>query len=268
MTSASVEYLPAAVTAEFLALVVNDMQGLAKPHVMALTLWGALLGVFAVACVREWRSAPRVSQLYVCLIVTLAVAVFVVPFRVGPYTYLNMRCAAILYFLIALLAARTPLRPWWRASVVALAAGCMILSLAKQAQISRELARIAPIASAIPKHARILPLVFDNDSTALDWHWFDIHLHAYLYYHLMSGGGFSPYLPTTALHPVSYRPNARRPAPGEYRAIEFKWKAHAADYEYFLALNPPAEFVPYLIAHGCELVAHSGPWLLFKRGAR
>ena len=85
----------------------------------------------------------------------------ILPFRIGTYTFINLRTAAIIYFLIALLVAQMRFRGWWRYSLVGFASLCMIHSVVKQARISAEINEIVPIVSAIPSNARILPLVFD-----------------------------------------------------------------------------------------------------------
>ena len=115
-----------------------------------------------------------------------------------------------------------------------------------------------------PAHARVLPLVFDNESPELDGRWFDIHLHAAMYYHVAENGSFGPYFFSMASQPISYRAGAQPPAPGEYTPEMFSWERHAPAYDFLVVRNPPAGFLTDALEHGAELVATSGPWELFR----
>ena len=126
---------------------------------------------------------------------------------------------------------------------------------------------IVPLFAHMRPNARVLPLVFDNDSPELDSAWFDLHLHDHNYYHVIVGGGFNPYLSHSPLIPAHYKKDAMRPNPGEYRAAFFSRQLHAADYDYFLLRAPPPGAPEYFGSIAAK-VAESGPWMLFERKSR
>jgi len=106
--------------------------------------------------------------------------------------------------------------------LVSAVGGLLLLSLVKQALISREIESIGPILARMPPNMRVLPLIFDHESPELDPVAFDPHLHDEKYYHVQVGGGFSPYLFETAVNPIQYRagettPRAQRLPPGQIR---------------------------------------------------
>ena len=135
----------------------------------------------------------------------------------------------------------------------------------KQGRISNEIDEVLPVIEKIPSNSKILPLIFDNDSPEVDSYFFDIHLHDYFYYHLLIGGGFTPYFLTARIHPVHYRRGAERPAPGVYEPWLFRWETHASDYQYFLVRGGPrSEFISYM-AGKAYVITGTKNWLLLKR---
>jgi hypothetical protein len=133
----------------------------------------------------------------------------------------------------------------------------------KQGRISSEIQEIAPIVAKIPQNSRILPLVFDKNTPELESS-FDMHLHDHDYYHLLVGGGLSPYVIENPLFPVRYKAGIKLPAPGEYRPDLFEWELHASDYEYFLVRAASDSKISYG-PEKMKLIGCSGKWLLFER---
>ena len=251
-------------TVEFFALMFNGMQGLGHADYVALILWGSVIAVVLGALIANWRERSRLPLLYVVLLISTILGLIILPFRIGSYTYINLRISAIIYFLIALLAAQVRFRGWRLYSLIGLLSLLMLNSAVKQARISSEIKEIVPIVSRIPSNSRILPLVFDNDSPELDRAWFDIHLHDHNYYHILVGGGFNPYLPEAPLNPVHYRKGLERPAPGEYQPDRFFWTDEAADYQYFLIRGEP-NWVDEYMSRTYTKACVSGGWTLFER---
>jgi hypothetical protein len=105
--------------------------------------------------------------------------------------------------------------------------------------------------------------VFDRSSPQLDPAYFDVHLHAHDYYHLLKGG-LGPYFLKASVHPVHFKPAVVLPAPGEYSPALFRWEQHADNYQYFLVRRAPPGFVSYIGDHA-DLVTQNGEWMLFKR---
>jgi hypothetical protein len=133
----------------------------------------------------------------------------------------------------------------------------------KQGRVSAEIQEIVPIVERIPPNSRILPLVFENDSPELE-NSFDMHLHDHDYYHLLVGGGLSPYIIKNPLFPVYYKAEVNLSAPGEYTPGLFKWEEHSAEYEYFMVRAPLDAIINYP-AEKMKLVHHFGKWRLFKK---
>jgi hypothetical protein len=252
---------------QFAALMFTGMQWSGGIKAIPLILWGLMAAVVLGAMAAQWRERGPFSLLHGLWVAAAGLGFLVLPCRIGAYTGINLRLAPLLYFLIVLLVAQVRFRSWWLYSFVALAGLCLVASVARQARLSAETEEIVPILQKIPANSRILPLVFDRASPELDSYWFDPHLHDHNYYHVLRGGGFSPYLPAAQLNPVRYRPEQRRPAPGEYTPQEFVWEAHSADYQYFLVRGAPAGFAQYM-APTCNLVLVSGQWTLFERRAQ
>jgi len=210
---------------------------------------------------KEGGAFPRRRAL---VLVSVIMAFCVLPFRVGTFTFVNLRVAAIVYFLLALMAADLEFRGWRRGALVALLALTLADSIVRQERISAEVGEIVPVVERIPANSRILPLVFEASSAELEPGFFDAHLHDHDYYHILVGGGFNPYFFEAPVLPVHYRKGAERPAPGEYNPWGFSWKEHSSDYRYFLARGAPESFRSY-IALRCDEAAVSGKWTLYER---
>ena len=259
-----IQWSPLKLTWAFFALMFNGMQWSRGAQPIPLVLWA---GVFAIvlgaiiACRKERGAFPRRRAV---MLIPVIIAFFVLPSSVGTFTFINLRVAAIVYFLLALTAADLEFRGWWRHALVLLLALTMADSIVRQARISAEVSEIVPVVERIPANSRILPLVFEASSAELEPGFFDAHLHDHDYYHILVGGGFNPYFFPAPVLPVHYRKGAERPAPGEYDPWGFSWKEHSSDYQYFLARGAPESFKSY-IARRCDEVAASGEWTLYER---
>jgi hypothetical protein len=259
-----IQWFPVQATLEFFALMFNGMQWSRGAQPVPLALWA---GVFAIALgtvVARWKEEGALLPRRIILLVPAIAAYFVLPSCAGTFTFINLRVAAIIYFLLALVAADVEFRGGWRYALAALLALTMADSIVRQQRISAEVSEVVPVVRRIPPNSRILPLVFDASSAELEPAFFDAHLHDYDYYHLLVGGGFNPYFFPAPVLPVHYRKGAERPAPGEYNPEGFSWKEHSADYQYFLARGAPESFKSYIVSR-CDRVAASGPWVLFER---
>ncbi|MGA3266796.1 MAG: hypothetical protein ABSE16_08235 [Verrucomicrobiota bacterium] len=252
------------ITMGFFALMFNGMRQLRVVDSVSLILWGVVFAVVLGVLLVDWRKSGAVSlsKMHLVFLVLGIVGLFILPFRIGTFTYINVRVATIIYFLIALLAARVRFRGWLACCLlIGLLGLCMIDSIAKQARISAEVNEILPIVHRIPPNSRILPLVFDHGSPELDKSWFDPHLHDHDYYHVLVGGGFSPYIFGTDMR---YKMGEERPAPGEYQPGRFSWEDYSADYQYFLIRGMPDGLDEYM-SKTCDKLCVSGSWTLFER---
>ena len=205
------------------------------------------------------------TRRYLVLFCVATTAAVVLPFSVSEYTFINFRVASLAYFLLAVVVADVRFQGGQIAVFVGLIAVILMQSVAKQIRISHEIAEITPIIEKMPPNATVLPLVFERTSPELDSTYFDPYLKAHNYYHMLVGGGLSPYFWAPPM-PMRLKDNVRPPAPNEYVPNLFNWDKHGTAYNYFLARGMPADFAVYLAEHA-ELQAESGPWQLYVRKA-
>lgn len=249
---------------EFFTMMFTGMKNWSQASIPDVVLWVAVFAVVVAGAVGDWSTRKGIPRLYLIWLAVGFVALFALPFRMILFTFINLRVVAAVYFLLALVAAQVRFGKRMAPCLVGLLGVCMVLSLIKQSRISAEVNEIAPLFAHMRPNARVLPLVFDNDSPELDSAWFDIHLHDHNYYHVLVGGGFNPYLSHSPLIPAHYKPGAMRPAPGEYRAVFFSRQLDAADYDYFLLRAAPPG-APEYVGSIANQVAVSGKWMLFER---
>jgi len=260
------DWLPLPSTLGFFALMFDGMQPWNRPDVGTLLLWAGVLVLagLAFASARRARDTGVVPRRFVIALGLATLGWLALPFQIGDFTYINVRIAALVYFLIALLVAHLPFGRLQACGLVALLGLCMVASAAKQARLSAEAEEILPVLQRIPPRSRILPLIFDPVSEELDPYWFGPHVQEYNYFHVVVGGGFNPYLFGSPVDPVRVRAAETRPAPRIGRPDEFRWERHGADYQYFLVRGAPPGLAPYLGLHADNVYA-SGKWMLFKR---
>jgi hypothetical protein len=263
-SGAELQWSPLKLTLTFFALMFNGMQWSRGAQPVPLILWGGAFAIVLAAAITHWKESGAALRRRAIVLVPAIIALCALPSCVGTFTFINLRVAALVYFLLALTAAEVEFRGPWRYALAVLLALIMADSIVRQARISAEVGEIAPIVERIPPNARILPLVFDASSAELEPGFFDAHLHDHDYYHILVGGGFNPYFFEAPVLPVHYRKGAERPAPGEYNPWGFSWEKHSSDYQYFLARGAPESFKSY-IARRCDEVAASGKWTLYER---
>jgi hypothetical protein len=227
-------------------------------------IWIAIGCLMVYLPLRDRHKPTGILDRYALFLLLTTLAVLLMPFRVEDYTFVNMRMSSIAYFLLAMVCSRIRFRGASRCALPLLVLALLGHGVVKQWRISDEIARAEPVVTEIPRNARVMPLVFANDSPELEPRVFDTHLHVHNYYHILVGGGFSPYFWSMSMTPVHYKPGAERPAPGEYRPDRFEWQAHSADYQYFLVRGGPPAFDRYL-TRWCERVADSEEWALYQR---
>lgn len=230
---------------------------------VSLALWTGITALGLRALFSERGETKGFPVRYLVFFILTTVAVFVLPFGKGPYSYIGTRVAPVSYFFLAILVGRFRFRGAWGSVFVFLVAGVLMHSLVKQGRVSNEIQEIAPIVASIPPNSLILPLVFDDDSPELESS-FDMHLHDHDYYHLLVGGGVSPYIIRNPLFPVYYKNHVNLPAPGQYTPNLFNWGEHSAPYQYFLVRTAPDAMIEYP-PEKMKLVDRSGSWFLFKK---
>jgi hypothetical protein len=210
---------------------------------------------------RQGNPSRQRMRRYLVLFGVAAVAALALPFSVSEYTFINFRVAALVYFLLAVVVADVRFQRGQAAAFVGLIAVMLMQSAAKQIRVSNEIAEIVPIIEKMRPNATILPLVFERTSPELDRVYFDPHLKAHNYYHVLVGGGLSPYFWAM---PMRLKDSVRPPAPNEYVPRLFNWDKHGTAYEYFLVRGAPMDFAGY-IAERADLEAESGQWQLYAR---
>ena len=230
--------------------------------VLLWILLAACVGV-AASSMSEGNAPGQRTRRYLALFCVAAAAALALPFSVSEYSFINFRIASLAYFLLAVVVADVRLQRGQTVLFVGLIAAILMQSVAKQIRISHEIAEIAPIIEKIPPNATILPLVFERTSPDLDPVYFDPHLKAHNYYHVLVGGGFNPYFWSPPM-PMRLKDNLRPPAPNEYYPGLFNWDKHGIAYGYFLVRGMPMDFAMYL-AERAELRAVSGQWQLYAR---
>ena len=259
-----IQWFPLKLTWTFFALMFNGMQWSRGAQPIPLVLWGGVFAIVLGAMIARRKERGAFPRRRAIVLVPVIIAFCGLPSCVGTFTFINLRVAAIVYFLLALMAADLEFRGWRRYALAALLALTMADSIVRQARISGEVSEIVPVIERIPANSRILPLVFEASSAELEPCFFDAHLHDHDYYHILVGGGFNPYFFQAPVLPVHYRKGAERPAPGEYNPWGFSWEEHSSDYGYFLARGAPESFKSYIVRR-CDEAAVSGKWTLYER---
>jgi hypothetical protein len=259
-----VQWKPIGRNLTFLGLPFTGMKWQDGPSAFTSVVWISIGGLMVYLSLRDRLEDRRVLDRFALFLLLTTLAALVMPFRVEEYTFINMRLSAIACFMLAMVCSRVPFRGFWALLLPVLVLGLVGHGIVKQWRISDEIARAEPVVTAIPPNARIMPLVFAHDSPELERRFFDPLLHVHNYYHVLVGGGFSPYFWKMSMTPVHYKRGAERPSPGEYRPDRFRWELHAADYEYFLVRGGPPALERYL-GQWCERVAESGEWTLYER---
>lgn len=232
-------------------------------------IWLAIGALVAHALLAAIRKKEIKTTRYLLFFALTTVSVFAMPVYKDPYYFLSARIALASYFLLAVIIGQLRFKGMFKGALILLVMIALVMSIVKQGRISTETEDILPVIDRIPSNSRILPLVYYNDSPELDNRLFAPHLHDHNYYHLIKGGGLSPYFPKNTLLPVHYRSGVNRPAPGEFSPFYFKKKLHASDYQYILirvsgdvAIDYPPKVLG--LAGKMKFMVRSGKWTLYR----
>jgi hypothetical protein len=137
---------------------VFGLETAGKLTVSLYVLLTTLLVVRACVSIALWRGARAARLRRIWLACGLALlGVMVLPFRVGGYTYVNLRLAVLAYFFLAWAAGSLDFPRWTRHVLVSAVGGLLLLSLVKQALVSREIEAIGPLLARMPPNMRVLP---------------------------------------------------------------------------------------------------------------
>ncbi len=253
---------PLGTTVAFLLGPFCGMQAPGSAEPAFVVVWLGILGLSLAAVRRAEGWGRRVSPMTVAM-GAVFLGVLALPFGTGKFTYINLRLASLGYLFLALWIGRIPFRGRQGPAICLLTWALLALITLKQGRIAGEILEVEPLLRRIPENARLLPLIFDNDSPELEPIHFDPHLHDHFYYMLRSSGGLSPYLFQIPPIPVRYRPEARLPAPGPYTPWLFEPQKHGRFYDYVLTRGAPPVFL-LSTGRGMSLVAASGPWSPFR----
>jgi hypothetical protein len=263
-STASPVWLNPITSFEYYLLMFSGMRWLGGVDKLVAALWAAMVLLMISAFFVQDSRTDKSFRRYLLYFGLATVSVLALPFRIGNYTFINLRIAAISYFFLGLICGQIRLKGISSISCVVLVVALLSFSVQKQWRISEEIKEIEPIVKLIPKNSPVLPLVFDRSSPELDRRYFDMHLHDYIYYHLIVGGGVTPYFFKQDMTPVHYLPGREPPAPGEYDPYHFLWEKYSTAYRYFIVRSAPKAFIQY-IQNFTDVIGHSGKWLLLEK---
>ncbi|MDD5758171.1 MAG: hypothetical protein PHI06_03715 [Desulfobulbaceae bacterium] len=247
-------------TLKYYCLMFTGMRWSSGMNWQVLLAWIAAFAIVLRGAVCSMRAGALFPRQGVLAFVLTTTGFLVLPFWAGQYSYFNLRMAPISYLFAAILAGYCTLSRTMGLGLAAIAALLIVQSTTLQAAISKETAEIAPILTEMEPNAAILPMTFQTESAILDRHFFpEAHSHDYFYYHLLVGGGASPYLFPSPMLPVLLKAGVDLPK----ATHDFSWQEHGSRYDYILTRGAPAEFTPFVKRYA-PLVGQSGEWLLFK----
>ncbi|MBI4859931.1 MAG: hypothetical protein HY815_06665 [Candidatus Riflebacteria bacterium] len=260
----SVDWLPFRVSAIYLLSMFTGLVWHDGVDGWAVATWTTLgLALAAAAFTGSGAAGGRRDPLRLPLLAT-ALAVFVLPGCIGAFTYINLRLSPVAYFLLGAGAASSRASGPLALLIVTLTATCLAGSLQKQSRLAGEIAEVIPLVTRIPPGEPLLPLVFDRYSPHLDGALFTPHLHVHNYYHLLTGGGWNPYLFRQPFVNCRLKDPRLLVGPGEIAPEAFDWGAHGGPYRYIVVRAAPPAAVGEL-SKKARLVGTSGRWLLFHK---
>ncbi len=250
-----------AVVLDYVGLTVRGFGGPTWAEVLSVGGWVLAVAV-AVRVLLAGPRRPGRPALYAAL---CGVGLFVLPFALSNYYYINTRLTDVLALLLALALARAPVRGP-AAALVAATAIVLCGGLAvRSAAVARDMSEPTGLLPRMEADRDVLPILFDNDSPALDAGMFDPMLHVHVYYHLRRGGGFSPYLLSSPVNPLRIRADADRPAPLQFQPNAFSLTEHGGHYDYLLIHGGPPAFHAYLEPR-TTVIGRVGAWTLVDTG--
>lgn len=258
----SIRWWPLEGAATYFMLMFTGMRWNGGVDIASLLIWIAVAGLFIVNGLLNRRAlaAPRKTILF--LILTL-LGVIAMPFWYTFYSYFSLRMLAISYFLIALALASIRFTKGTQYAYIGLVAALLLISSDMQGKVSKETEEVVPLLSGMERNSKVLPMMFDSSSLAMDpFYFYQIHSHEVNYYHVLTGGGANPTLFYNALIPVQQRQDVFLPVPGDIDS--FNAGLHGPYYRYILARSAPAGFIGYMSENGYT-GKQSGSWTLFQK---
>ncbi len=168
--------------------------------------------------------------------------------------------APVSYIFAALLAGSCTIPRTTGMLLTGIAALLLFNSAHFQLKISDEISQVKPLLEHMEKNAKVLPMTFNPSSEHLDHKFFpEFHSHDYFYYHIIQGGGVSPYLFPSPMLPVQVRPGLDLP----HVIHGFSWQEQGYAYRYIMARKAPKGFQPFVQKYA-KLKAKNGDWMLFE----
>jgi hypothetical protein len=220
-----------------------------------------LLGAWLVLMV--W-ALPGVRRVRPLLPAALALALyFAAPMSIAGQWNIGPRFALLAALL--LLPALDVTAPRARAIGVlaAVAAGAVGLNAARHhAAFDREAGAFDQALAAIPRGARVMPLLFDPRGRVLDrWP----YLHFGQYAMVRRGGMTAANLGRVPVFPIRLRDAASFPHVDAFRPGDFRWETMGNAYDYFLLRSPGESKARLFPAEAVESVFESGEWIVLRR---
>jgi hypothetical protein len=257
-----VMWWPASWSVGFFLLMFTGMEITDGVSLVSTLIWTGLAMGLVAAAIRGSRAERRLRWEHLVLLLSL-LAYAVLPFWLFEvYSWLNARCAPVVYIAMVLVLARVRVG---RVLATGLVVGCaclLLLNARVHAVGSAEVAQLVPVVSKMRPNARVQPLYFYSGSAALDPFFFSqVHSHDAYYYHVLVGGGTNPKVFPNTMLPVRIRDDVDLPSPPDPRA--FEWNPHGAAYDYVLTRGAPDGFSTWLGARAPP-VAREGLWALFE----
>ncbi len=248
---------------EFFLLMFAGMKINGGADWISVALWFCIFAFLGYSAFRM-RGKISVPQRDTALLIAAAAGFFVLPFSPSsPYTYFNIRLVALVYFFAAVVVSNIGMcRAAGRVFAVMVTATVVWQSVLHY-KLSHEIAQARPVILQMEKNSVILPVVADGRSAHLDpLYFYQFHSHVPEYYHLLVGGGASPYLIGNPAFPIKYRHPQRMLEVLKSRY----WEDYACCYRYVLARGE--DYVSKQSLGPFREVARSGLWSLFEAGGR
>ena len=104
------QWSPLKLTLTFFALMFNGMQWSRGAQPVPLVLWAGAFAIVLAAAIARWKESGEALRRRAMLLVPVIIAMCVLPSWAGTFTFINLRVAAIVYFLLALAAAEVEFR--------------------------------------------------------------------------------------------------------------------------------------------------------------
>jgi hypothetical protein len=218
-----------------------------------------VLGFAAITLSIVFTKPPRaIDKRDVLQLGALLTIYWVLPYRVGSYSYVNWRIAPLIYWQVARLIVRVPLGRWSQLGLVVGVLACTLDAVGLQWQVGREAAEILPLVRRVRPAQRVAAISFDDSSAYLDPKFFYLMHHHDIFYYQLLAGGVSPHLWQLPLVPVHYKHHVSPRVPRSLSDLI------AGGYEVVFARHAVPGFATTL-APAYDLRARHGAWSVFER---